>query len=111
MLNQRRKFWRGADRKFKLSLPSGAIRATGVDWNRFYCWGSQSHGIIIRRVPTVGKQRRNPASKTPLKTAQRTCCRSQQLLAKPSALRSNRAISLYARKLLIAHRKFDDSRR
>ena len=38
-------------------------------------------------------------------------CRSQQLLAKPSALRSNRAISLYARKLLIAHRKFDDSRR
>jgi hypothetical protein len=38
-------------------------------------------------------------------------CRSQQLLAKPSARRSNRAISLYARKLLIAHRKFDDSRR
>jgi hypothetical protein len=30
MLNQRRKFWRGADRKFKLSLPSGAIRATGL---------------------------------------------------------------------------------
>ena len=46
-----------------------------VDWNRFYCWGSQSHGIIIRRVPTVGNQRRNPASKSPLKTAQRTCNR------------------------------------
>jgi hypothetical protein len=25
-----------------------------VDWNRSYCWGNQSHGSIMRRVPTAG---------------------------------------------------------
>jgi hypothetical protein len=38
-------------------------------------------------------------------------CRRQRFLTKPSARRTNRTISSNARKLLIAHRKFDDSRR
>jgi len=61
-----------------------------------------------RRAPSVAESNASASSAADQEEGR---CRSQQLLAKPSARRSNRAISLYARKLLIAHRKFDDSRR
>jgi hypothetical protein len=48
------------------------IHSGSVSWNRFYWWGSQSHGSMIRRSPTIGNQRRKPASKSPLRTPHRT---------------------------------------